>query len=146
MTIDYLTINARATNLLLSAKKHTPSIDERLKTLVELRVSQVNGCSYCIDLHSREARSYGEIQQRLDCLAVWRECSLFTESEMAALQWAESLTNIAVEVNVEDKLEVLLGSFSEVEVVDLTLIVSLMNCMNRIAIPLGDKPTPQIPC
>ena len=103
MAIDYLAINSRATNLLLSVKKHVPSIDKQLKCLIELRVSQINGCAYCVDLHSQEARNAGELQQRLDCLPVWRECSLFNDSEMAALQWAESVTNISTETGIEDK-------------------------------------------
>jgi len=101
MAIDYSAINSKAVNLLLSAKKHTPSIDARLKTIVELRVSQINGCAYCIDLHSNEARNVGESQQRLDCLPVWSECLLFSDREMAALQWAESVTNISSESFIE---------------------------------------------
>ncbi len=145
MAIDYSTINLRAVNLLLSVKKHVSSIDERLKSTVELRVSQINGCAYCVDLHSNEARNAGESQQRLDCLPVWRECLLFSEREMAALQWAESVTNISTEPCVEIKLRRLLEHFSEAEAVDLTLIVSLMNCMNRMAISFGDKPPVRTP-
>ena len=141
MAIDYLAINSRATNLLLSVKKHVLSIDDKLKSLIELRVSQINGCAYCVDLHSTEARNAGELQQRLDCLPVWRECSLFSDSEMAALQWAESVTNISTESDIDDKLSSLIEHFSETEVVDLTLIISLMNCLNRMAISFGDKPS-----
>ena len=139
MAIDYLTINSRAINLLLSVKKHVPSIDKQLTSLIELRVSQINGCAYCVDLHSQETRDAGESQQRLDCLPVWRECSLFSGGEMAALHWAESVTNISTETGIEDKLGHVLEHFSEPEVVDLTLIISLMNCMNRMAISFGDK-------
>jgi AhpD family alkylhydroperoxidase len=67
-------------------------IEPRLRALVELRVSQVNGCAYCVDLHSREARRAGEAQQRLDCLPVWRETPFFDDRERAALAWAESVT------------------------------------------------------
>ena len=144
MTIDYSTINSKAINLLLSIKKHTPSIDAKLKSIIELRVSQINRCAYCIDLHSHEARNAGESQQRLDCLPVWCECSLFSQAEMAALQWAESVTKISTESNIEEKLNLLLEHYSEVEAVDLTLIVSLMNCMNRMAISFGDKPSVRI--
>lgn len=134
MALNYIEINARALNLLLSVKKHIHSIDDRLKALVELRVSQINGCAYCINLHSNEARKAGESQQRLDCLSVWKESLLFSDSEMAALTWAESVTNISKETGIEEKLIMILEHFSEVEVVDLTLIISLMNCMNRMAI------------
>lgn len=141
MELDYSAINSRAVNLLLSVKKHTSSIDSRLKSLVELRVSQINGCAYCVDLHSKEARHAGVLQQSLDCLPVWNECGLFSDGEMAALRWAESVTNISTELEIEKKLDDLLAHFSESEVVDLTLIVSLMNCMNRMAISFGDKPS-----
>jgi AhpD family alkylhydroperoxidase len=70
MSINYAEINSRAVDLLLSVKKHTSSIDDTLKALVELRVSQINGCAYCVDLHSNEARKAGESQQKLDCLPV----------------------------------------------------------------------------
>ena len=141
MGVNYFEINSRALNLLVSVKKHTSSIDNKLRALVELRVSQVNGCSYCIDLHSNEAREAGELQQRLDCLSVWKESLFFSDSEMAALNWAESVTNISTEPDIDEKLKKLLEYFSEVEAVDLTLIISTMNCLNRMAISFGDKPS-----
>ena len=141
MAIDYGEINARAVNLLLSVDKHVSSIEDKLKALVELRVSQINGCVYCVDLHSNEARKAGELQQRLDCLSVWRESRFFTDREMAAFNWAESVTNISAESDMESKLNQLLEKFSEVEAVDLTLIISLMNSLNRLAISFGDKPS-----
>ncbi len=140
MSINYIDINSRALNILMSVKKHTSSIENNLKTLLELRVSQINGCAYCIDLHSNEARKMGEQQQRLDCLSVWKESKLFSETEMAALSWAESITNISTEKHIDDKLEQLLMHYNETEAVDITLIISLMNCMNRMAISFGDKP------
>ncbi len=140
MSLNYFEINTRALNLLVSVKKHISSIDNKLKALIELRVSQINGCAYCIDLHSNEARKAGELQQKLDCLSVWKESLLFSDSEMAALYWAESVTNISTESDIEDKLIKLLEHFSEVQAVDLTLIISLMNCFNRLAISFGDKP------
>src|SRR3954454_14385569 len=71
------------------------TIDARLRALVELRTSQINGCAYCVDLHSREARQAGETQQRLDCLPAWRETPFFDDRERAALAWAESLTLVS---------------------------------------------------
>ncbi len=144
MTINYIEINKRALDLLLSVKKHVSSIPETLKALIEIRVSQINGCAYCVDLHTTEARQLGVEQQLLDCLPVWRESGLFTEGEMVALEWAESVTRIASETDIEGKLEVLLKHYSETEVVDLTLIVALMNSLNRLAISFGDKPARRI--
>ncbi len=140
MYVNYAEINARAVNLLLSVKKHVSSIDSRLKALVELRVSQINGCAYCIDLHSNEAREAGELQQKLDCLSAWKKSQLFSDREMAALHWTESVTHISTEPDIEGKLTELLEYFNDVEAVDLTLIISLMNGLNRMAIAFGDKP------
>lgn len=140
MSLNYSQINARAISLLLSVEKHTSSLDQRVKALVELRVSQINGCAYCVDLHSNEAREAGEPQQKLDCLPVWKESGLFSDREMAALSWAESVTDIANSVDMDEKLAILLGHYSESEAVDLTIVVALMNCMNRLSISFGDNP------
>ena len=141
MQVNYAEINRRALELLLSTKKHLTAVDSKLKALVEIRVSQINGCAYCVDLHTAEARELGEDQQKLDCLSVWQESQLFTDVEMAALDWAESVTNISLVSNIEERLKVLLKHYTEAEVVDLTFIVSVMNSLNRMAISLGDKPS-----
>jgi AhpD family alkylhydroperoxidase len=140
MNVNYYEINKRAVDLFLSIKKHTTLIDKKLQALVEIRVSQINGCAFCIDLHLREAKQLGMRQQVLDCLPEWRESLLFTENESIALDWAESVTNISTEPAIEDKLTILLSHFSEAEAVDLTLIISLMNSLNRLSISFGDKP------
>lgn len=85
MQINYAKVNKRALDLLLSTKKHVASIDKGLRALVEIRVSQINGCAYCVDLHTKEARKLILDQQKLDCLVVWKESQLFSEAEMAAL-------------------------------------------------------------
>ena len=144
MAINYSEVNARAMNLILSVKKHVSSIEPNLKALVELRVSQINGCAYCVNLHSVEARELGEQQQKLDCLVVWKESKLFSTREMAALSWAEAVTNVSVETDMNLKLDKLLKVFEENEVVDLTLIISIMNCLNRLAISFGDQPEPAV--
>lgn len=141
MSINYIETNKRALDLLLSVKKHVPSIDRQLKSLVEIRVSQINGCSYCVDMHTTEAREMGVHQQLLDCLPVWRESRLFSDEEVAAMEWAESVTNISTEPDIEGKLNLLLEHFNEAEAVDLTIVISLMNSLNRIAISFGDKPS-----
>jgi AhpD family alkylhydroperoxidase len=115
-------------------------IEPRLRALVELRVSQINGCAYCVDMHSREARQAGETQQRLDCLPVWRETSFFDDRERAALAWAESVTLVSqtgVPDSVYDEAQ---KHFSEKGLVDLTLIVAVMNAWNRMAISFRHGP------
>ncbi len=140
MTINYIEINKKALELMLSIKNHTPAIDKQLQTLVEIRVSQINGCAFCVDMHTSEARALGVQQQLLDCLPVWKESQLFSDVEIVALQWAECVTNISTEPDIEGKLKMLLNHFSEAEAVDLTIIIALMNSLNRLAISFGDKP------
>jgi AhpD family alkylhydroperoxidase len=116
------------------------AIDARLRALVELRVSQINGCAYCVDMHSREARQAGETQQRLDCLVVWRETSFFNDRERAALAWAESVTLVS-QTGVPDTVyEQARQQFSEKDLVDLTLVVSMMNAWKRLAISFRQGP------
>ena len=83
--LDYLEINARATNTVLSANKHIASIDKKLRALVELRVSQINGCAFCIHMHTHDARAQDESEDRLHLLNAWRESSLYSGRERAAL-------------------------------------------------------------
>ena len=143
MKINYIEINKRAVDMLFSTKKHVSLVDEKLKALVEIRVSQINGCAFCVDMHSKQARQFGVSQQQLDCLPVWKESGLFSDSEMVALEWAQSVTNISSEPNLDDKLKVLLQYFSEAEAVDLTIVIALMNSFNRLAISFGDQPPKQ---
>ena len=124
-------------------KTNMQSIDDRLRALIELRVSQINGCAYCVDLHTTEARKAGETTQRLDCLTVWREVSFFDKAEKAALAWAEAVTTVAETGAPTALYEALCASFSEQQVVDLTLIIAQMNAWNRLAISFAHLPDPR---
>jgi AhpD family alkylhydroperoxidase len=117
------------------------NIEPKLRALVELRTSQINGCAYCIDMHSRQAREHGETQQRLDCLPVWRETVFYDDRERAALAWAESVTNVSHTGIPDDAYEEAKKQFSDKDLVDLTLIISVMNAWNRIAIGFRQGPT-----
>jgi uncharacterized peroxidase-related enzyme len=138
--LNYLEINAKATNGLAAASKHITSIDSKLRAMVEVRVSQINGCVYCVDLHANQARDAGETQQRLDCLAVWRECPFFEDSERSALAWAEAVTLLPETTAPDDLYDGLKAHFSERQIVDLTLIISLMNAWNRLAVGFRHLP------
>ncbi len=109
-------------------------LEHSLLHLVKLRASQMNGCAYCVDMHSKDARAEGEDEQRLYTLSVWRETPFFSERERAALAWTEALTLIH-EHEVPDELyRAVREHFSEKELVDLTLAVVAINGWNRIAI------------
>ena len=114
--------------------------DHKLKALVELRVSQINGCAYCLDLHSHQARTLGETQQRIDCLPAWNEVSLYTDRERASLALAESITHVS-ETHVPDAVyETAKAHLSEKELVDLIAIIAMMNLWNRISISFRNQP------
>lgn len=115
-------------------------LDRNLVDLVYLRISQINGCAYCCDLHANDLRKAGESEQRLDCLAAWREASFFSARERAALAWAESLTHVSVTHAPDDAYQAARAEFSDKELVDLTFAVSLMNAWNRIAVGFGQGP------
>lgn len=119
------------------------AIEPRLRALVELRVSQINRCAYCVDMHTREARHAGESQQRLDCLCVWRETSLYTDRERAALAWAESVTLVSQTGVPTEVFEQVRQQFSDRDVVDLTLVIAVMNAWNRMAISFRQGPPPR---
>lgn len=116
------------------------NIEPRLRALVELRTSQINGCAYCVDMHTRQAREHGETQQRLDCLCVWRETSFYDDRERAALAWTESVTNVSQTGIPDAAYEEVKKQFSDKDLVDLTLIISVMNAWNRIAIGFRQGP------
>lgn len=138
--LDYVSVNGPAIASMAKAKSHITSIDEKLHALVELRVSQINGCVYCVDLHSTQARAAGETQQRLDCLPVWQECPFFDKSERAAFAWAEAVTLISEDGAPQDLFDDLKICFSDEQIVDLTLIIAQMNAWNRLAISFGHVP------
>jgi AhpD family alkylhydroperoxidase len=141
--IDFFTAAPQGTQALMSVGKyiHAEKFDLKLKALVELRVSQINGCAYCLNLHTQEARALGEKQQRLDCLSAWRETNFYTEREQAALAWAESLTLIAETSAPEDVYAEAAKHFSDKELVDLSLVIVNMNAWNRLSVGFH-KPVP----
>jgi AhpD family alkylhydroperoxidase len=122
--LPYDEINSRAINGLAALKKHVLNIDDNLKALVELRVSQINGCVYCLDLLAREARALGESQQRLDCLSAWPEYPFFDDREKAAFKWSETITHISDSHAPDAAYDPVKVNFSDEEMVDLTLVIS----------------------
>lgn len=110
------------------------SLEQPLLELVKLRASQINGCAYCIDMHTKDARARGESEQRLYLLNAWREAPFYTERERAALEWTEAVTLIT-EGHVPDELfERVRQHFTEGELADLTLAVVAINGWNRLSI------------
>lgn len=115
-------------------------LERPLLELVRMRASQINGCAYCIDMHSKDARAAGESEQRLYELDAWRETPFYTERERAALEWTEALTLVHQGHVPDEVYESVRKHFSEKELVDLTAAVVAINAWNRIAISLRSVP------
>jgi AhpD family alkylhydroperoxidase len=109
-------------------------LEESLMELVKIRASQINGCAFCLDMHSKDARKNGETEQRLYLLDAWEESPLYSPRERTALAWTEALTRIAETHAPDDVYEEVRRHFSEAETVNLTTLIGLINLWNRIAI------------
>ena len=109
-------------------------LEKSLIELVKTRASQINGCAFCINMHTQDARKLGETEQRLYMLSAWRESPLYTDRERAALAWTEAVTLIADTHAPDDLYEELRAHFSEAEMVNLTMLIGAINAWNRIAI------------
>lgn len=107
-------------------------LEMSLLHLIKLRASQINGCSFCVDMHSKEAMRDGETQQRVFLVSAWKESPLFSERERAALAWTESVTNIAKEGVSDELYEKALEHFSEEDLTKLTVAVGVINVWNRL--------------
>ena len=110
------------------------SLEPTIVRLVEIRASQINGCAYCIHMHTEDARKHGETEQRLYLLNAWRESPLYSDRERAALAWTEALTLIAETHAPDADYEAVRGQFSDAELVNLTTLIGAINAWNRIAI------------
>jgi AhpD family alkylhydroperoxidase len=115
-------------------------LEESLLDLVMMRASQINGCAFCLDMHTKDARARGESEQRLYLLDVWRECPFYSERERAALRWTEAVTLIADERVPDAVYEDVRTSFSDDELLALTVAVASINVANRFNIALRTVP------
>ncbi len=136
--IDYRRAAPGAVQAMRALQDYTQQsgLEASLLELVKLRASQINGCAYCLDMHSKEARGAGETEQRIYVLSAWRDAQFYTPRERAALAWTEAITLIAG--GVPDNLyESVRKEFDEKELADLTLAIVTINGWNRLAIGLG---------
>ena len=126
--------------LAFSAATEKLGLEKPLLELVKLRASQINGCAFCVDMHSADARKGGETERRLYALPAWRETPFFTPRERAALAWTEAVTRISAEGAPDDVYAGLKAQFTPKEQMDLTLAISMINCWNRLAIAFHKMP------
>jgi len=140
--LDFYKASPEGTKAMIALEERASksSIEKPLAELVRLRASQINGCAYCVDMHTADARKGGETERRLATVVTWRETPFFTDRERAALEWTEALTLIADDRVPDAVWESVKPHFSEEELVDLTLLVSAINGWNRLAIAFRKLP------
>ncbi|MFC5695458.1 carboxymuconolactone decarboxylase family protein [Pseudomonas sp. GCM10022186] len=141
--LDYYAASPDALKAMLALEAAVSKLplEKPLLELVKLRASQINGCAFCVDLHSHDARKRGETERRLYSVAVWRESPFFTPRERAALAWAESLTRLAETHAPDLDYAELEAHFNERERVDLTLAIISINSWNRLAVGFRKVPS-----
>jgi AhpD family alkylhydroperoxidase len=136
------TIKALST---LEAQVQGSGLEQSLIELVKARASQINGCAYCISMHTEDARKRGETEQRLYLLSAWREAPVYRERERAALAWTEAVTLISETHAPDDIYAEVSAQFSEAETVNLTMLIATINAWNRLAIAFRAVPSVKRP-
>ncbi|MDD2279143.1 MAG: carboxymuconolactone decarboxylase family protein [Bacteroidales bacterium] len=140
--LNYSKISPQAIQGLLEIEKYIANsgLERTLYELVKTRASQINGCAYCLDMHTKDARKAGETEQRLYGLSAWRETPFYTQRERAALAWTEALTLIS-ENDISDSLyEATRKHFNDNELINLTMAIVAINGWNRLAISFRTVP------
>ncbi|CAN7331079.1 carboxymuconolactone decarboxylase family protein [Paraburkholderia sp. DD10] len=140
--LDFYKANPAAIKALMGIEQQVgkSALEKSLTELVRLRASQINGCAYCVDMHTTDARKGGESERRLATVVVWRETPFFTDRERAALEWTEALTLVSHEHVPDAVWQAVRPHFSDEELVDLTLLISAINAWNRFAIGFRKLP------
>jgi len=134
--LEYTTASPGAFEAMRQLQKYIDNsgLERPLMELVKMRASQINGCAYCLDMHSKDARALGETEQRLYGLSAWHESPFYTERERAALAWTDALTLVSQTHASDDVYQDVRKQFSERELVDLTMVIVAINGWNRLAI------------
>ncbi|HHT0592189.1 TPA: carboxymuconolactone decarboxylase family protein [Legionella anisa] len=140
--IDYTKFPG-AVHAIFGLEKYVNSsgLEKSLLELVKLRASQINGCAYCVDMHTANAKKEGESDRRLHAVVVWRETPFFTPRERAALAWTEAVTLLSETHAPDDIYNEVLTCFNEKEVIDLTMAIIAINSWNRLAVSLRKSPS-----
>ncbi|WP_281216515.1 carboxymuconolactone decarboxylase family protein [Lysinibacillus capsici] len=138
--MNYYEIAPDAMKIMMEMEKYTKksSIERKLRELIKIRASQINGCAYCINMHTADAKKMGETEQRLYCISAWRECTFYSDAEKVALELTEHIT-LTPEKRVPDELyERVRKHFDEKAYVDLVILINQINSWNRISIAMGN--------
>ena len=140
--IDYGKVAPAAARAMLGLEHYVRSsgLEPTVVELVKLRASHLNGCAYCVDMHTKDARAAGESEQRLYAVPVWRETPFFSPRERAALAWTETVTELGRTGVPDDAYDEARAEFSEAELIDLTMAVVAINGWNRLAVSFRTEP------
>lgn len=141
--IDYYNLAPEAMKIMMEMEKYTKTtgLDRKLRELIKIRASQINGCAYCINMHTADARKMGETEQRLYCISAWRECTFYSEAEKAALELTEHITLIPAKRVPDELYQRVREHYDEKQYIDLVLIINQINSWNRISIAMGNVAT-----
>ena len=141
--VDYYNVAPEALKIMMEMEKYTKTtgIDRNLRELIKIRASQINGCAYCLNMHSADARKIGETEKRIYCISAWRECTFYTDAEKVALELTEYVTLIPTKRVPDDLYQRVREHFDEKQYVDLILIINQINSWNRISISMGSIAT-----
>jgi AhpD family alkylhydroperoxidase len=139
MRIDYGIVAPNAGKAILGLKEfvRTIGLDEPLISLIEIRASQINGCAYCLDMHTQDAIALGEKEQRIFCISAWREAPFYSDRERLTLELTEAVTKISENGVGDDLYNRVLANFSEQEFIGLVMAINTINCWNRLSISCG---------
>ena len=142
MRIDYWRTTPEALKAMLGLQRYIErsSLEPGLVKLVEVRASLLNGCAYCVDMHTKDSRALGESEQRLYAVPVWRETPFFTTRERAALAWTEVVTDVGRTGVPDSAYEDVRAAFSEAETVELTMVIVTINGWNRLSVSFRPEP------
>lgn len=138
--VAYYEIAADAMKIMMDMEKYTKTtkIDRKLRELIKIRASQINGCAFCINMHTSDARKMGETEQRIYCLNAWEECEFYSPEEKVALELTEHITLIPTKRVPDNLYRRVREHFDEKQYVDLVMIINQINSWNRISIAMGN--------
>lgn len=138
--ISYYDIAPEGMNIMMEMEKYTKktTIDCKLRELIKIRASQINGCAFCLNMHTADARKMGETEQRINCVSAWSECEFYSEAEKVALELTEHITLIPTKRVPDELYQRVREHFDEKQYVDLVLIINQINSWNRISISMGN--------
>lgn len=134
--MNFFELVPEAVGMMREIEKYTrkSNIDRKLQELIKIRVSQINGCAFCLNMHTKEARKIGETEQRLYCVSAWRDCTFYSEKEKVALELAEQITLISKNDISDDLFDRVRIHYTEKEYLDLIVLINQINSWNRLSI------------